>query len=133
MAIGKVTDASRVKALIMDYETTIYNKLIRSLNAERRDGDDESDMRHLIRHAQLLHEGMRRWYQQSLGIDPSQSLSSPGTGISLVDGEREIATLPVVSQADAPELHPHTERTAEMRPEFLAPPRRGETPSRLQG
>ena len=116
MAIRKITPEHRIKSLILDYETTFYNKLIRSLNAEGRDGTDESDMRHLIRHAQLLHEGLMAWYKQSLGED-----------ISLVDGQREVETilvrrhppLPVSDDSQSESLDRQTMKPRTERPPFL--------------
>jgi hypothetical protein len=66
MAIKKITPEHRIKALIMDYETTIFNKIIKLLNAEGRSDEDEYEMRARIRRAQLLHEDLRAWYQESL-------------------------------------------------------------------
>lgn len=61
------TPPDRIKAIIMDYETTIYNKVITAIAKERdRDAVEDQEMRNLVRWMQQTHEGMRAWYARSL-------------------------------------------------------------------
>jgi hypothetical protein len=58
----------------MDYETTIYNKVITLIAKEKLTGEEEVEARQLIYWMQLTHGGLRQLYLRSMG----QSESDPG-------------------------------------------------------
>lgn len=59
----------RIKAIIMDYETVIYNKVISLIAKEQLSGEAEAEARQLIHWLQLTHGGLRQLYERSLSRD----------------------------------------------------------------